>query len=114
MKSSNERRRRVRAYISEDGACPFEDWFAALPPAAAARVVSALTRLEHGLGDLKPVGQGVSELRIHWGPGLRIYFGQDGPDLVILLCAGTKKRQKADIARALQLWEAFGRRKRRG
>lgn len=104
----------MRAYISEDGACPFEDWFAALPPAAAARVVSALTRLEHGLGDLKPVGQGVSELRIHWGPGLRIYFGQDGPDLVILLCAGTKKRQKADIARALQLWEAFGRRKRRG
>ena len=45
-------------------------------------------------GDVKPVGQGVSERRIDFGPGLRLYFGQDGRKLVVLLVGGTKKRQQ--------------------
>ena len=53
------------------------------------------------LGDVKPIGGGVSEARIDYGPGYRLYFVQrSGGEIVILLCGGTKKRQHADVARA--------------
>ena len=60
-------------------------------PQAAAKVRNALAQLEAGnSAEVKPVGQGVSERRIHWGQGLRIYFGQDGQTILILLGGGTK------------------------
>ena len=65
-------------------------------------------------GDVKPVGQGVSERRITYGPGYRVYFGQDGDKLVILLCGGTKKRQSKDIEQAKTFWDDYKNRKQKG
>ncbi|WP_225776431.1 type II toxin-antitoxin system RelE/ParE family toxin [Pseudomonas sp. Marseille-Q5115] len=71
---------------------------------ARATIIARITRLANGLaGDVKPVGQGVSELRIDYGPGYRVYFQQRGEQLVILLCGGDKSTQQRDIEKAKQL-----------
>ena len=76
---------------------------------AKALIAARIFRLANGLaGDVKPVGQGVSELRIHHGPGYRVYFQQHGNKLVILLCGGDKSTQQNDIDTAQRLaaeWE---------
>lgn len=104
--------RQVREYVRPDGSCPFELWFNALHAKAAARVVTAKARLQRGLGDVKPVGEGASELRIDFGPGYRVYFGSDGDTLIILLAGGSKKRQQDDIAFAKALWREYKERKK--
>lgn len=102
-------------YVTEEGKSPFDDWFTKLDTAAALKVRTALARIETGnLGDVKPVGQGVSERRITFGPGYRVYFGQDGEKLVILLCGGTKKRQSKDIEKAKAFWDDYKNRKQKG
>jgi putative addiction module killer protein len=69
----------VVVYVTEEGRSPFDEWFEALDTQAALKVTTAIARSEAGnLGDVKPVGQGVSERRITFGPGYRLYFGQDG------------------------------------
>ena len=101
-------------YQTEDGASPFASWFSILDAVAAARVTVALTRL--GLGNVsqvKSVGSGVMELKIDFGPGYRVYFGNDGPDFVILLGGGTKKKQHRDIQAALACWRDYRARKNR-
>lgn len=105
----------VVVYATEDGRAPFEDWFEALNAQAALKVTTALARIEAGnLGDVKHVGQGVSERRIPFGPGYRIYFGQDGDTLVVLLTGGTKKRQSKDIEQAQAYWADYKQRKKGG
>jgi putative addiction module killer protein len=102
-------------YVTKEGKAPFDDWFNKLGTAAALKVRTTLARIETGnLGDVKPVGQGVSERRIPFGPGYRVYFGQDGDRLVILLCGGTKKRQSKDIEQAKTFWDEYKNRKRKG
>jgi len=102
-------------YVTEEGKAPFDEWFNKLDTAAALKVRTALARIETGnLGDVKPVGQGVSERRIPFGPGYRVYFGQDGDKLVILLCGGTKKRQSKDIEQAKAFWDDYKSRKQKG
>jgi putative addiction module killer protein len=64
-------------------------------------IIARLKRLEHGIiGDVQPVGGGVSELRIHLGAGWRIYFTQRGPQIAVLLAGGSKRTQTQDIKRA--------------
>jgi putative addiction module killer protein len=102
----------IREYETEDGDSPFAQWFSDLAAPAAAKVATALTRL--GLGNtsnVKGVGSGVHELRIDFGPGYRVYFGQDGPEIVILVGGGTKKRQQRDIDAARERWRDFKDRK---
>jgi putative addiction module killer protein len=71
---------------------------------AAARIAQRLVRLEAGLlGDVKPIGGGVSELRVDYGPGYRLYFTQPGRTLIVLLCGGDKRQQDRDIALAKAL-----------
>ena len=98
----------LRYYLNGDGESPFEQWFSALDAQAAAKVAVALARIELGnLSNVKPVGEGVLEYRIDWGPGYRVYFGRDGNVLVILLTGGTKKRQQRDIDTAKALWTDY-------
>src|SRR5713101_2311143 len=86
--------------------------FRSVDAAAAAKVTTALRRLELGnVSNVKGVGSGVFEYRIDFGPGYRVYFGKDGDRLVILLGGGTKKRQQHDISAAIANWENYKRRK---
>ncbi len=73
----------------------------------------AIGRMAAGnLSNVRSVGHGVQEHRIHFGPGYRIYFGRDGDTLIILLGGGTKNRQHRDIENARALWQEYRRRKR--
>lgn len=102
----------VLLYLREDGRSPFVDWFDRLDTQAAAKVTVAVERLKLGnVANVKSVGEGVQELRMHWGPGHRVYFGRDGERLVILLTGGTKRRQDDDIAKAKVCWADYKRRR---
>jgi putative addiction module killer protein len=89
----------------------FHHWLGSLNDRRAmARIVDRLKRASNGnFGDVKPAGSGVFEMRIDCGPGYRVYFFRRGKDLVILLCGGDKKTQKADIAEALRMKEDIAR-----
>jgi len=105
----------VEEYESEDGSHPFSVWFNALNVHAALKVSTAVRRMEQGnFSNVKAVGGGVSEYKLNFGPGYRIYFGKDGDTLVILLGGGTKKRQSNDIEKAQALWKLYKQRKKRG
>jgi len=83
----------------------FDDWFDGLRDKQAVRRIEArIRRAELGnFGDCTPVGEGVSEMRIHYGPGYRVYFVQRGLEIVILLAGGDKSTQRQDINNALDL-----------
>ena len=83
----------------------FERWITGLRDRrAVARIRSRIDRLQLGLlGDARPVGEGVSEMRIDYGPGYRVYFVQRGTKVVILLAGGDKRTQSRDIEKAIEL-----------
>ena len=103
----------IREYITTQGRSPYAKWFNGLNARAAAKVATALVRMEQGnLSSAKGIGSGVSEYRIDFGPGYRVYFGMDEDTLIILLGGGTKKRQQRDIEAARDLWRDYKQRKR--
>ena len=105
----------VVEYEDEDGTHPFSKWFESLNVPAALKVRTAIARMENGnFSNVKGVGQGVREYKLDFGPGFRIYFGQDGDTLVVLLGGGTKKRQSRDIETAKSHWAAYKVRKKKG
>jgi putative addiction module killer protein len=95
----------IREYLRPSGVSPFGRWFAGLEAEVAARVTAALARLAAGSwSNVRSLGDGVHELRLHFGPGYRLYFGTIGGRVVILVGGGTKSGQARDIARARALW----------
>lgn len=103
----------VREYVDDDGRSPFGVWFVSLDERAAVKVTVALERIAQGhTSAIRSVGEGVSEYKIDFGPGYRIYFGKDGDRLVILVGGGMKKRQQRDIANAKAIWKNYKQRKR--
>ncbi|MEO6966868.1 MAG: type II toxin-antitoxin system RelE/ParE family toxin [Rhodanobacteraceae bacterium] len=99
----------VSRYQSADGRIPFTEWIATLRDRRANQAIAArILRMQAGnRGDWKALGAGVFELRIDTGPGYRLYCGQDGATLVLLLCAGDKRTQAKDIERAHDYWKDY-------
>ena len=90
----------------------FREWFFGLEARAAAKVTTAITRLESGnTSNVESVGSGVYEYKINYGPGYRVYFAFDGKTIIILLAGGTKKRQSKDIETAKARWTDYKDRK---
>ena len=102
----------LRRYATSSGQAPFSLWLAAQDTSVNARVRAYVDRIRTGnLGCSRPVGQGVAELKINFGPGYRIYYLRDGNAIVVLLCAGDKRSQHADIRRAHEYAAEYWRRK---
>jgi putative addiction module killer protein len=98
--------RELQAYRTQNGREPFTEWFHAIQNTRTqTRIRGRLDRLEKGnFGDCESVGSGVFELRLHFGPGYRIYFGEVDRTIVLLLCGGDKSTQARDIQRAKTYW----------
>ncbi|ABD88086.1 type II toxin-antitoxin system RelE/ParE family toxin [Rhodopseudomonas palustris] len=90
----------------------FAAWLRRLSdPDAIAKVTARIDRLRLGNpGDAEPVGAGVSELRIHYGPGYRVYYAEHRSEIIILLAGGTKKTQNTDIKQAKRLFKEWTKR----
>lgn len=101
-------------YQTADGREPFTDWLNSLRDRQArARVLARLERLEAGnFGDCEPCREGVSELRVHWGAGYRVYYARAGKTVILLLAGGDKRTQDADISRAVNYLQDFKRRQK--
>lgn len=102
----------IEYYVTDSDRIPFRDWLEGLRDVAGrAKIRVRLDRVRLGnLGDHRTVGEGVSELRLDFGPGYRAYFGLDGDRLVLLLLGGDKASQEKDIARAKEFWRDYQRR----
>ena len=87
----------------------FDSWLAKLKDLRAkAKILARIRSAEFGnLGDVESVGTGLSELRIHYGPGYRVYFKKQGKILLLVLCGGTKNTQRKDIERAKSLMKKY-------
>ena len=97
----------IKEYI-ENERSPFGDWRACLDSVTRARVEKYIRRLEFGnFGSVKALQEGVFELKMDFGPGYRAYFGRDGKTIIILLGSGSKRRQSADIAAAIERWKRY-------
>lgn len=101
----------VKIYQDNSGKEPYTIWIQSLKEQTTkARIQQRIRRIELGnFGDCKLLKQGVWELRLDFGSGYRIYYGEDGSKIVILLCAGNKKTQQKDIEKAIQYWTEYKR-----
>jgi len=101
--------REIQRYITPDGKIPFTEWLNSLRDLKTQiKIRGRLERVELGnLGDYRSVGEGVYELRINYGPGYRIYFGQIGSMIILLLCGGDKSTQEQDIRTAKEYWAEY-------
>lgn len=101
--------KQVIFYEDDNGREPFTEWLDNLRDIIGRqRILTRLARLEQGsYGDYKLVGEGVNELRMFFGPGYRVYFGEDGENIVVLLCGGNKDSQHNDIRQAKFYWKEY-------
>jgi len=106
------RPKELHIFVTEEGREPFSEWLTSLRDIKArAKIRVRLDRASLGnLGDSHGVGEGVQELRIDYGPGYRIYLGQEGETMVLLLCGEDKSTQNKDIEKAKRYWNEYRRR----
>jgi len=105
----DKKKKMLKIFQEPGGKEPFIQWFESINDRKTrSRIITRLDRLEIGNpGDHKHVGEGVFELRLQFGPGYRIYYGEDGPVIVILLMGGDKSSQSKDIEKALSFWKSY-------
>jgi putative addiction module killer protein len=106
----------INEYTDEQGKSLYAEWLGILrDKRAKAKVIMQVDRMELGLfGDSQPIGDGLSELRIHYGPGYRVYYGKEGQQVYLLLCGGDKSTQSQDIKQAKVCWQDHKRRNPHG
>lgn len=99
----------IQKLETDEGYIPFDDWYFGIKDKKTRQIIAArIARLKTGnFGDCKPVGKGVSELRIYYSSGIRIYFSQIRNVIVILLLGGDKSSQNKDIKKSINLWEEY-------
>ena len=102
----------IHEFTDEQGNSPYAEWLLSLRDARTkAKIIMQVDRMELGLlGDSGPIGQGLSELRIHYGPGYRVYYGKVNQNFYLLLCGGNKSTQSRDLKRAKVHWQHYQRR----
>ena len=102
----------IEEYVTRDGKNPFREWLHGLRDIRArAKIRVRLARVRLGnFGDIRSVGGGISELRIPFGPGYRVYLGRTGTTVVLLLCGGDKSTQGRDVENAKKYWLDYHRR----
>lgn len=101
--------KQIIVYSDETGTEPFSEWIDSLKDVMGRkRILVRIERLAHGnYGDCEPVGEGISELRMFFGSGYRVYFAERDSKLVILLCGGNKSTQVQDIKNAKLYWKDY-------
>ena len=99
----------IIVYSEKNGNEPFSEWIEGLRDVVGRkRILARIDRLARGnYGDCEPVGNGVSELRMFFGPGYRVYFGEAEGNRAVILCGGDKDSQEQDIRRAKTYWEEY-------
>jgi putative addiction module killer protein len=101
--------KQVIIYTTINNREPFTDWLNNLRDVMGRkRILARVSRMQQGnYGDHEPVGEGVSELRMFFGPGYRVYFGERGNEIVVLLCGGDKDSQDGDVQQAKAYWQEY-------
>lgn len=101
--------KQVIVYAKDDGKEPFTDWLYGLRDVMGRkRILARVSRLKQGnYGDCESVGDGVSELRLFFSPGYRVYLGEKDNQIVVLLCGGDKSSQSKDIEQAKTYWQEY-------
>jgi putative addiction module killer protein len=101
--------KRIIIYANQDGYEPFTEWMNNLrDQQGKRRILQRLRRLEQSnYGDVAPIGDGLSELRMFFGSGYRVYFGEDAENIVVVLCGGDKSTQVEDIEDAKAYWKEY-------
>jgi putative addiction module killer protein len=96
-------------YADETGYEPFQAWIDQLrDKQGRRRIINRLLRVQQGnYGDVEPIGEGLSELRLFFGPGYRVYFGENTGNIIMILCGGDKSSQDRDIQNAKAYWKEY-------
>jgi putative addiction module killer protein len=107
--ASEAKPKQVIVYGDESGKEPFtESLYDLCDVIGRKRILARVARLEQGnYGDCEPIGEGLSELRMFFGPGYRVYFGEHGGNIIVLLCGGDKGTQDKDIQQAKAYWKEY-------
>ena len=100
--------KQIIIYANQDGYEPFAEWMDNFAKQGKRRILQRLRRLEQAnYGDVAPIGDGLSELRMFFGSGYRVYFGEDAENIVVVLCGGNKSTQNQDIEDAKVYWKEY-------
>ena len=105
--------KKIESYVTKQGACPFDEWFFSLSEYKQVVVTAYIKRVASGGSkkNIRALKDGLFEIKIAKEGGLRIYFGEDGDYIILLLSGGDKASQKRDITKAKKLWSEYGKQK---